>query len=596
MMTKFQTYRYFIVAFALLLSAQGIKAQNMVTANPADSRNFKSTFVNPAILAFQSQHFAMGAKIFHAGFIDDGPRAAFKHGYAGLSLPTGVSDKMGLALQAQYFSNPLHSQSNISFGLSRKLYHLLAVGLRFNIFSKGYNQEGFDLVDPDDPVFRSGVTKWAGTFGAGVSMFPLPFLSLGIGIDHINRANISLINDDVYEPMAVYVGASVDWSSFYASFSASYDYGQWTPKTTFGTVVRNKGFATIGYENNAFEAEAQWRVSGPFSLNYNYELGLFEGDGAGFGSHSLSIIHDFGHRRILPEFEAPDDFRADFVTPKKMKIEEGQFYVYSVVDKMTITEKKLTRIIAPEISPQQLAQLTLREIGWLDPTRSDESIADAGDESVDMAKIPAMLESTLSRDYENYLKQVANAMNNNEVKARVLTPKSAYLRAAGLRRFFRVDSLKSDNVAFLEPVFDSVDDSLAFNEKLGQRQLKLYETLTKLSSNSTTFRVSPMEEISVKFWCLIVRNAADREMKSFSGTGNPPAKIRWDWNDESENIVAPGVYGYTLEWNDYKDNRWTTPVKYISVRKLLRNVTIEVTHEQKDTGVDADEIEIILKE
>lgn len=593
----FRMFDSFLLTTSLLLGAcSTLAAQNMVVANPAEMTDFRSSFVNPSALAFQTSHAALGGKLFHLGF-SDGQTSPFRLGYVSLALPEGVGTNMGLGLQAQYFDSPLYLQSNISFVLSKRIKHIYSVGLRFNIFSRSYNRDNFDLVDPDDPVFRNGVTKWAGTFGAGVSMFPLPFLSLGIGIDHINRANISLNNDSVFQPLAFYGGANLNLGMFMASFSAQYEDGRWLPKTSFGTSIRKQGYAMLGYDQNSFQVEGQWRIGGPLSANYTYEFTIFDNEATGsMGSHALTLIHEFDHQDDLPKFEMPDEFRADFQAPQKELKVKPKFYVYSIVEKLEIIDKKLRRVISSEVTPEQLQQVTRRELGLLDSTSKEQHIP-YEEENIDLAKIPAMMDATISDGYRNFLKKMSDDINEKSVKAKVVTSKGSYLRAAGLRQHFRVEPSKAEGLEFLEPVYDSPLDSMQANSKLAGRMLQPYETMTTLSAPSTTFKISPISEMEQpRKWWLKVRNASDQEIKSFEGVGMPTDELRWDWRDRMGNLIVPGVYTYVLEWQDANNHVFMTQPKYISVQKLIRNITIEVTSKPKDTGVDADEIEIILKE
>ncbi|MFQ5650785.1 MAG: type IX secretion system membrane protein PorP/SprF [bacterium] len=573
--------------------AREARGQNLIVANPAEVRDFRAGFVNPGVIAFQEAHAALGGKIFHLGFVD-GQGTPFRQGYVSLALPTGISDEMGLGLQAQYFSTPLYSQSNLSFLISRRLQNKYAFGIRFNLFSRSFNQENFDLVDPDDPVFRNGTTQWGGTFGAGVVILPLPFLSLGIGIDHINRANISLTNDDVYQPFRAYLGGTVDFGSVQATFSTSYGEGRWLPKASVSTTFRHQGYAMVGVSENALQAEGQWRISGPLSLNYNYEYTLFDNQGVGQGSHAVTLVHEFDRKPSLPKFEIPEAFRAEFQPPDRGMAGESPFYVYSVVDKMEIIEKKLTRVIDPGLTQEQLTQLTLHELGVLDSSRA-ENASPYEQQAVDLGRIPATLETTLSEGYQTFVKEVSEEINESGARARVITPKETYLRAAGLRRYFSVDSLDSERLAFIEPVYKSRRDSLYATQKVGDRPIKPFESLVTLSPAVTTFQITPVARVHPQQWRLVIKDNHVREVWRFEGVGRPMSEMQWDWRDAWGKVVQPGVYSYALEWEDESGETRTTEKKYITVQKLLRHIRIEVTNQQKDTGVEADEIEIILK-
>jgi hypothetical protein len=205
------------------------------------------------------------------------------------------------------------------------------------------------------------------------------------------------------------------------------------------------------------------------------------------------------------------------------------------------------------------------------------------------------MEANLSQNYERFINKISKDINQGKIKTRVIAPKVTYLRAAGLRKHFNVDSWNLRNLGFMEPVYISKIDSIKVNQKLGSRTLRPFETITALSAQSTVFQISPISNVDgPEDWRLVVKDRKDREVKSFTGNGKPQTEIRWDWKDSRGDLVNPGIYSYQLEW--FKDSkREITPKKYITVKKLLRHIKIEISNEQKDIGDDTDEIDIILK-
>lgn len=583
------------IILTFLALAPQAHAQNMILANPADFSDFKAAFVNPAIISFQKSYAAIGGKVYHLGFVE-GESSPFRQGMASLVLPVGISDDMGLGTQLQYFNSPIYSQSNITFALSKRFQRKYAFGVKFNVFSKSFNRNNFDLVDPNDPVFQNGTTVWSATFGAGASFFPLPYLSLGVGIDHINRANISLTNDNVYQPLATYVGAALDLGMVQASISTSYEDGRFLPKTSLGSSIYDVGYFRIGYGEQALQAEAQVKITGPLSLNYSYSYTLFDNEGFGRGSHQLTLLHEFDRKRKLPDIYMPDEFVLDFQPPDRATPPEARFYVYSSENKLEMIEKKIRRVVDPSVAPEELAQLTQYEIGQIDSS-VDENPAGYDKAPVNMQKIPATLEAPLSKEYEKYLKEVSENLNKKGFKANVVTSKDSYLRAAGLRRYLTSDSLSSQRVEFVEPVFHSREDSLRANQKIGQRTITPMERHVTLSKKATTFQIMPVSYVlTPREWALVIENQKGREVKRFKGTGMPDSEILWDWRDQQGSTIAPGLYAYYFEWRDPKDIEHQTEKKYITVQKLLRTITVEITKNPKAIGEDVDEIDIILKE
>lgn len=571
-------------------------SQNLILANPAEVLDFRAAFVNPAILSFQNPQAAIGGKVFHLGFVD-GDSNPFRQGYVSLGLPFAAGQNLGFGVQAQYFNTPLFSQSNISLLLAQKLGYNYSVGLRFNLFSRSFNQDNFDLVDANDPVFSNGTTQWAGTFGIGAAFLPLPFLSLGVGIDHLNRANISLIDDDVNQPISGYLGAVLNVGMLRASVSASYEDNRWLPRTSIATDIRDKGYAMVGFTDNTIQAEGQLRISGPLSLNYNYEYTLFDSDGIGQGSHAITLIHTFDREKGLPKFEIPDDYKVEFRPPDRATSVESGYYVYSIVDKLDIIEKELTRVISPNITREQLARLSWNELGVLDSSRV-EPISSYEEKPVDLGRIPATLEASLSKNYEKFIESIPGDLRKNDkLKARVITDKRTYLRAAGLRKHLPDnESGESAQVLFVEPRYKTFQDSLNATQKVGRKTIPPVESLTSLSAKSTTFEVTPVSRMKPpQRWRLVVRNVRGQDVKTFAGQGRPIAEIQWNWRDSQGHLVSAGAYSYQLEWWDSLGLHQESPLKYLSVQRLIRHIKIEVTTDNKKVGADANEINIILK-
>lgn len=571
-----------------------IRAQNMINANPAETEDFRSAFVNPAMLSFQDAYVAAGGKLFHLGFVE-GQSTPFRQGLVSLALPKAIARHAGLGIQAQYFNSPLYSQTNVSLGFTRRLERIYAFGLKLNIFSRAYNADNFDLVDPNDPVFAGGTSLWTATLGAGAAMIPHPNLALGVGVDHLNQANISLNGDDVSQPLRAHVGAFVNFGFLQASLSVAYEDGYYFPQMTVGTSDRRLGYLRVGYTDRSARFEGQLRVSGPLSLNYSYEYTLFDAQSLGHGSHQVTLIHAFGHQRDLPKFEPPDELILEFQPPPRRTGLEPQFDVYATPEKLQIIEKRLRRVIHPEVKPEALAQLSRFDVGILDSSGTEPFLPFKKD-TVDLASIPAALEANLSEDYQAFLEEISNRLGQDVHKGtNIVTGREALLRAAGLKQHLRSDTTGA-RVVIVQPKFTSPTDSLLAAQKVGPRPLKPEESLTLLSQASTTFKLEPVFGAErVRRWRLIIEDEHGAEVQRFEGQGTPPQELPWDWRDGAGQLLEPGVYYYYLVWQDALQNRYTSNKRPLYVQKLLRTITIEVTHKPKKIGADVDEIDIILK-
>ncbi len=575
--------RTLLILFALAVNAA---AQNLITANPAEMGDFRSAFVNPGIISFQDAHAALGGKLFHLGFVEN-HTSPFRHGLMSLVLPFGIDDMTGLGIQAQYFNSPLYSQSNLTFALTRRFRGVFGLGVKVNVFNHAFNENNFDLVDADDPVFAGGTSKWNASLGAGVAFMPYSFLTLGVGIDHINRANISLSGDAVYQPFKAYLGAVATFGLLQASVSAAYEDHELLPKISIGTFPGQLGLLRVGVNQNAFEAEAQLRITGPLSLNYSYDYTLFDNQGIGFGSHQLTLIHEFDRQRSLPKIKLPEEFAAPFVPPDKILREESRFAVHPTSRQLDIIDKRITRHIDPGISEEALAQLTLYDLGILDSSRA-EAIVPFEKDTLDLDAVPAIVDVNLSAPYLEFIR----SLNERGIRAEIITSKESRLRAAGMRKYFGSDS----TLAFVEPLYPSPADSALANEKLPPQSIKTQESMTVLAPRSTSFTIIPVSlESYAQNWRLVIESEDGDEIRGYAGSGMPPQEIEWDWRDHSGRVIAPGIYYYSLHWSDSRDQPHATDKNPIFVKKIVRSITIEITHQPKAIGDDVHEIDLILK-
>jgi hypothetical protein len=578
--------RKLFLAILSLAIFQNANAQNSINANPAEMSDFRAGFVNPAIISFQDAHVALGGKLFHLGFVEN-HSSPFRQGVASLALPFGVSNMMGLGIQAQYFNSPLYSQSNLGFAITRRVHGIFAIGAKINVFNHAYNEDSFDLVDANDPVFANGSSKWSASVGLGVAAMPYPFLTLGIGIDHINRPNISLAGDEVYQPFKANFGAVLTLGMVQTSISAAYEDNELLPKISIGTFPGQLGLVRLGLNENAIAAEAQLRITGPLSLNYSYDYTLFDNEGIGFGSHQLTLIHEFDRQGNLPKIKMPGEFAAPFVAPDLGLLEQSRFAVDPSSNKLEIIDKTITRHIDPNINEEALAQLTLYDLGILDSSRA-EAIVTFEKDTVDMDIVPAIVDANFSGAYIDFIR----SLNEKGIRAQIITPKESRLRAAGIKKYFGSDS----TLAFVEPVYFSKADSALANQKLTAESIKTQEALTVLSPSITTFSIMPVSlESYAQNWRLKIESEDGDEIRTFAGNGMPPAEIKWDWRGDSGQVIAPGIYYYALQWLDSSGKNHTTDRSPISAQRIIRNITIEITHQPKAIGDDVNEIDLILK-
>ena len=146
-------------------------AQELIRTNPADITDSKILFINPAVLPKQNMAFNIGMKVYQVGFIL-GDAADLRHSYSSNSFPGFMFKNLGVGITLQNFNTPFHNVTGIGFSAGYLIIEGLAVGITAKANNLSYNQESFDLVIKDDPVFANGTGQWNGSFDAGFLVSP----------------------------------------------------------------------------------------------------------------------------------------------------------------------------------------------------------------------------------------------------------------------------------------------------------------------------------------------------------------------------------------------------------------------------------------
>jgi len=85
-----------------------------------------------------------------------------------------------------------------------------------------------------------------------------------------------------------------------------------------------------------------------------------------------------------------------------------------------------------------------------------------------------------------------------------------------------------------------------------------------------TIKPSVVEEFEIKEWVIEIKTVSDVPFKKFTGSGNPPAEIKWDGTGDDKDIVESAVdYKMTLYAVDMAGNSAQTGADLISVDILV---------------------------
>ena len=164
---------------------QNTHAQNLIIANPGETGNPESNYVNPAVLPYQPAILNAGMKIFYVGFLED-DKFGFRNNFFSISTPYLLNRDLVLGLAGQHFSVPLYGKTQVNLQAGYRVKNKLSLGCKYNMISQSYNKEKFNVLDEFDPVFSNGTTKISHSIGLGIVYSILPNLDAGFSWNHIN--------------------------------------------------------------------------------------------------------------------------------------------------------------------------------------------------------------------------------------------------------------------------------------------------------------------------------------------------------------------------------------------------------------------------
>ena len=110
-----------------------------------------------------------------------------------MSLPFYLPYQIGVGFDIRYFEGGIYSELAGALPLSREFFHRFSLGFKIGLERRSFSRDNFNLVDPNDPVLMGSLGSNSLNIGFGAYWNPGSF-TFGVGIDHVNRANIGLMN------------------------------------------------------------------------------------------------------------------------------------------------------------------------------------------------------------------------------------------------------------------------------------------------------------------------------------------------------------------------------------------------------------------
>lgn len=585
----------FLFLTVLIGAISTASAQNLLTPHPLDIRSGQAHLLNPAITSYQHNMIQLGMRIYHLGFID-GSAARFRLNYFSLVLPRILPAELAFAAHVQSLSMPIYNQSYVSVAVSRRYRHLFSVGLKAGMLSKSYDRNEFNLVDPDDPVFKDqkGFTRL--DLGAGVTFWPMPAVSISLSSDHLNVPNVALGPRAFRLRVENHLALAYHFGNVQTALITQRDQQNWRAGGFVQMDDPARGFLRLGYDKLGVQMEGRLKLYGSVSLNYSLNYPTADLRGETSGSHEFGLVFEFDRLFQLPKLEQPPEFRYAFGTPAAYEPSGPRAYIRAENDVLEITAKRLQRIIAADVPVQALASLSGYDLGIFDSSFVAPTLPLNLAPFVN-ADTSAKLTGLYSNAYWHSLRQLSESVTQQPIsQATIVAGPFANPRAVALRNYLLQSApLGMSHIQMGQPQFANRLDSLRFHRRASNRIIVPREEVTVLNPSAAIFHITTANFSSLPVrWQLTVEKETGGTVWKMEGQGRIPQQLVWNWKDNNGKLLAPGYYRYFITWQAAGDVTFSSHEQKFYVKKFQRTVTIHVRRKFDGLQQPADEVKMIL--
>ena len=575
------------------LTSERVQAQQLMLGPAVSLEDPVSAFSNPGVLSFQRPRVAMGARAYHVG-IGQGGGVPLRQGMLLLSTPYLLLDELAGGALVQYFDSPIYSRIHFGGSFSYRLSRRMALGVNLAGLSLSYNQDEFVGVDPNDPVFLAGTSKTLFTAGIGFYAQPTAQLSLAAGARNLNRPDLSLVGDGVRDVIQPYLGLGYTLGAFKALLE--YGYTQYGSDFRVGVeAVASSGSFLRLSSTEAFGAgriDGLLHVGGPLSIHYGYEIPLGSLASSSTGSHTFSVVFEFGRVPDLPEPVVLPPFVYDGGNAGITPGTEPSVFLTASADYLKYIVQEIERSVDTDVPAEALLSLSREDLGIMDSTLQGAAFSQESNALAEPVSDEIALLGSYSPLYEASMREIGQVLRGDSVKLVISGPSTQVMKAAGLR----------NHLVKAERAPEQQIDVRLPNQVEDPRNLRPGDTISPTDSylilepaQTTLYIVGALQSISSIGWEVLIEDATSNPVRLFSGAGPLPDTLAWDWRDNNGNIIEPGVYRYQLRWQDEAGDFHLSNQRKVYVQKFLRKTTIEVTRDIGKLKESADEMEIKIQ-
>ena len=539
------TFKIHCVLIYIFITVQPNFAQDFILdINPAEVRDPRSAFVNPAIISKQGIPLVVGMRFLHMGIVDNS--VALKHSYFGASSDNAILG-FHYGLNLQYFNYPKIRESRCSFLLSRPLIDILSIGTNLNILTRDYPDKS-EMIEPEALPRTVDFS-----FGTGLFLGPYQDFTVGLSIDHINRPDVTSDNSGIRQGIAMDFGLQYNYGFFSPSLYVHHSEGEISTVLSLEGNSEKLGMVRMAYGGEKLIFEGQLHFArNRMSIGYRMDYPLNELKDVSYGSHQIAFIYRYRPPRSI---DAYFDIEAKF-------------------DDLTINRKWVSIIANKGVTTKDIDALDKYQMNLFDEDSRKRFMQDAQKiRGSDAAYERMKLDKTLDH-YKKLLKEMVEkkrtALGRKNIPIKIVTPPGTGSRAVSLLGFI-VDSLQipSDSVNLVFTSGYGKSDKSKFEEILEQLRARMADTrklmknvqINLISDESLSEDVAVFEAKHrvasanpVHSWRLVIKKA-DETVIVLAGPKDPE-RIVWDWQDKKNKRIRRGKYTYYLQWKDEFLGSW----------------------------------------
>ncbi len=544
----------FVIVFQL--GASNAHAYNRYGQNPAELNLLESVFVNPALNPWLRDKFSMTGTFYHPSLTDD--FMSVHGGMIGYHFPWKAR---GLAAGLQYLQSGLYRETLFRMSYGIPIMRQLSIGANFDSFMMDYDQLEFYRFDYGDPVIQESdfVFNWS----AGVGIFARPWSKLQLAMvwEDINRPLINAGGKDFKERWHFGAGAVFrinEWWTVRAtvfnlpnsSMSSVGQTSQWTEvqdhfEIGISRTLSQGAILRLNGGQRSVWSELEFHLLDDWYFNYRYDYPTTEIALLSDGTHRFGFVYDVYRRPPLP---VPEDLPAIPLNDPRgqewpIQDPRGQIYLYTPTDELNIRHIHTAASVDDNLGEIERMNMRPRDFG------DERQISVRTDADIPLADrvLNRPPDGMYTPEYLGALETMGHFLKSEYVKAELITPQRAVLRAKGLERVVTGGGYQLQRDLPIRNEFTNELNLSTVDSLMGSGPVFIED---RFVGEVPFYVVKAFSNDFSAPWRFTIRDLGMDEV--ILDVGSPtamPDEIVWAGRDGNGELLPPGVYEYLFTYD-----------------------------------------------